>query len=378
MFDQSTRSLAVLQTSAATARTLDLHSLWTRLDDGAEVSWRAKPLFDNVKLNRAIILKHRLRRNETGQLSAGRGVATKVVLPLDPGDLRLGGQYFFVGQPGYDPLLHSLAGNPRGGASARDVRLLQILDELPGFDPFLLREALRREGLEASACYFQVTVPDMRRMHGFVQRELDPLVRSSFEPGSDTGRHTAILAAKLLCSTVDEQMEPLRQTLRLEPAEFEEGVFCWKAFLYYKWSLERIEGDLYRVLDEIRRARPGGGLDSNTRVYLDWAHRAISTAARRIVGVLAADLRLYDEAYRELSEGGRPGAFRSFLLEAPKLFARLGGPMGALDDMVSFWRYRFPSQGAVGVAGDELRQILSDFIAALSRSGPPIVARIAV
>jgi hypothetical protein len=376
MFDRSTRSLAALQTSAATARTLDLHSLWARLAEGTEVAWRARPLFDNVKLNRAIILKHRLRRNETGQFGAGKGVATKVVLPLDPGDLRQGGQYFFVGQPGYDPLLHALAGNARGGASARDVRLLQILDALPGFDPFLMREALRRDGLEASACYFQVTVPDMRRMHGFVQRELDPLVRSSFQGGLDGGRHTAILAVKLLSSTVDEQMEPLRQTLRLEPAQFEEGVFCWKAFLYYKWSLERIEADLYRVLDEIRRARPGGGLNSDTRAYLAWAHRAIATAARRNVGALSADLHLYDEAYRELSEGGQPIAFRDFLLEAPKLFARLGGPMGALEDMVSFWSYRFP-QGAVGVAGDELRDILSDFIAALSRSGPSAMAQVA-
>jgi hypothetical protein len=377
MFDRSTRSLAALQSSAATARTLDLHSLWARLDAAAEPAWRARPLFDNVRLNRAIILKHRLRRNEAGQFSASKGVATKVVLPLDPGDLRQGGQYFFVGQPGYDPLLHGLAGNARGGASARDVRLLQILDELPGFDPFLLREALRRDGLEASACYFQVTVPDMRRMHGFVQRELDPLVRSSLPSGADTGRHTAILAAKLLSSTVDEQMEPLRQTLRLEPGEFEEGVFCWKAFLYYKWSLERVEAELYRILDEIRRARPGGGgLNSHTRAYLAWSHRAIATAARRTVGALAADLHLYDEAYRELSHGGQPGAFRAFLLEAPKLFARLGGPMGALDYIVSFWRYRFPTQEAVGVSGDELRDILSDFIAALSRSGPA-VARIA-
>lgn len=367
MTDPAFRSLAKLQSSAATTRTLDLHSLHERLSDSEE--WWERPLFDNRKLNRAFILKHRLRRNEVGQVGRKRGVATKVILPLDPTNLRIGGQYFYVRQIGYDVMLRTVLGGA-SGVTPRDVHVLETLDRLPGFDPFLIRERLREEGLEASPCYFQVSEPDTRRMLAFVQSELTPLVRSSFAGQTEVDHYTAILASKLLSSAVDEQLEPLRLTLRLEPDNFAEGVFCWRSFLYYKWSLAKVTDECTRVLGEIQSAQPRGVLDRGARSDMARTGEAITAAIAACVNRTRKALQAYDHAYQQLTEGGLPGPFRTFLLEAPGRFAGLGAPLGVVSDITSFWRYRFPEGGAPNVSGEDLREILLDFEASLENESP--------
>ena len=71
-------------------------------------------------------------------------------------------------------------------------------------------------------------------------------------------------------------------------------------------------------------------------------------------------LAVYDEAYAGLTHEGRPAAFRDFLLDAPRLFSRLGDQLGAIQHIVSFWRYRF-SPGASHVGVEELIDIFMDF-----------------
>src|SRR5690606_15131499 len=80
-------------------------------------------------------------------------------------------------------------------------------------------------------------------------------------------------------------------------------------------------------------------------------------------------LRYYDDAYAGLTREGNPVAFRDFLLEAPAMFTRLGDQLGAVQHIVSFWRFRFnPKAPPVGV--DELIDIFMDFETGLRGRGP--------
>lgn len=69
------------------------------------------------------------------------------------------------------------------------------------------------------------------------------------------------MVCALLSSEVSDRLEPLRITLGLDLAEFSEGVFSWRGFLCYKWSLERILAQSHHRpsrLEDLQAGQPCG------------------------------------------------------------------------------------------------------------------------
>jgi hypothetical protein len=359
MADASLRSLLHLKRNASTTRALNLHGIWQR-HGGAEAH-RAEPFFRSPLLNRSIILKHRLRRHEIEGKAGGRSVATKVILPIDHSDLGVGGHYFFVGQSGYDQILKQVTPH-RGRADEHDKKLLELLDTLPSLDPFLMRERLRQNGYEPARCYFDLSEADTARIYGFLRTEIAPLIGASFGDLDVAINHKiAKFASKILDNTSDEDMEPLRLSLSMSKTEFDEGLFCWKGFIYYKWALNQVLPTVRPVADEIAAVRPSDKLTGSNKDYVvrvrDDLQKAIGAACRTV----NATLNVYDRAFDDLARNGQPRAFREFLLQAPAMFYALGERLGAVQHIVSFWRFRFPAGEEIEVTSEELIDILMDF-----------------
>lgn len=365
MSDRAVRSLEHLKGSASTARVLNLLGVWEEhgdsRPDGAvrNPDWAARPIFHTASLNRALIIKHRLRRNETDLFTGRRQVVTKVVIPIDDGDLKTGGRYVFVNQIGFERMMMEAFGVP---ATHPDVATLRLIDKLPSLDPFLLREQLRRGGLDPSPCYFSISESDMQRMMAFVRAEIEPLVTLSL--GEDTlavaSESASRMAAKILSNTPGDQLDALRLTLRLAPEQYQEGVFCWKGFLYYKWTLAALLTEVAGVAEAVRTITPVGKVDRAAREYLARSRDVLRGRIIKTCDEVSRTLRVYDDAYAKLTQEGRPTAFRDFLLDAPSMFAKLGDQLGAVQHIVSYWRFRFGA-GAPPVNVEELMDIFMDF-----------------
>lgn len=353
------RNLARLQATASTSRVLNLMTVWRTSRDVP--GWSEQPLFSNPHLNRALIIKHRLRRDEADLFLRRRRVATKVVIPIDPMDLKLGGRYAFVDQSNFARFVRDVFGT---SMPERDVETLRLIDRLPSLDPFLLREQLARNGRTPDAVYFDLTEADRQRMFAFAQAEIAPLVAASMGRDEQTSKRAAVLVGKILSNADGDEMEPLRLTLRLAPEDYAEGVFCWKGFLYYKWSLASVMSDIGPVAAGIAQIRPSGRVSLEERAELTQSRENLVTWIKRTLGDAAETLKIYDDAYSNLTGNGRPTAFREFLLDAPLLFTRLGEQVAALRHIVSFWHYRI-SGGPIGA--DELLDIFADFEASLAR-----------
>ena len=359
MFDRSIRSLANLKANASTARALNLLAVWQ--EHGDTEAHARRPFFHSSLLNRSIIVKHRLRRDEHDLFSGPRSAATKVILPLDPGDLRIGGQSFFVGQRDYARLMREMTAVTEA-EGMRDDHLLQLLDSLPSLDPFLLRERLRESGYLPSRCYFDLSEGDAQRMYGFLRQELEPLISASFGGSSEVlEQKTAKLAAKMLANANDEELEPLRLVLGMDQSEFSEGVFCWKGYVYYKWRMSELAPLVKPVGQSIARVRSSDSVSKDGAVYLAASRRTLRRAISEACRSTHEALTVYDEAFVDLTRKGQPKAFREFLLRAPELFRALGERLGVLEHIVTFWRYRFPEGGTAAVPIEELRDIFMDF-----------------
>ncbi len=360
MSDRAVRNLALLQASASTSRVLNLLAVWRQ--HGQTEGWAERPLFHDPLLNRCLIIKHRLRRDEMDLFATRRQVATKILLPIDATDLRLGGRSVFVEQSRFSETMTAAFG---AKVIETDIKTLRLLDQLPSLDPFLLREQLKRHGVEPDRCYFDLTEADLKRMFASAQDEITPLVTMSMGSGVGVEVHAARLVGKILSNAQGEEMEPLRQTLRLAPAEYAEGVFCWKGFLYYKWSLASVMTDIRRVASEIATVRPMGPLDQESREYISRSREVLRRKILRTRDTVLGTLKVYDDAYAHLTTNGRPTAFREFLLDAPMLFTRLGDQVGALQHIVSFWNFRFGG-GKAPPSVEELIDVFMDFETSLA------------
>jgi hypothetical protein len=351
--DRSVRFLTALG-GASTSRVLNLFRIAADNIDNPE--HLENPLFLSPIINKAFLLKHRTRADETYLFASPRAVATKIIIPFDSNDLRAGGRSLFVDQRGYTEALRE-AGNYNSESLERDLSVLRMLSAVPSLDPFLLREHLRMNKIEVSSSYFAISEGDQERMHTFVSQEMSKLIALAGGDGASSGR----LVSAMLSNEIDEKLEPLRLTLGLTGNDFREGVFSWRGFLYYKWSMGKFWPDVMSVLREISAIQPFGGMTPEQKVYLTAARRNIIQMVRDNGTHVNKALGVYDASFNDLVEHQSPKTFRDFLLSAPYMFLELGEKLGAISHIVSFWRYRFPMGGPTHIDAEELAAIFQDF-----------------
>jgi hypothetical protein len=242
-----------------------------------------------------------------------------------------------------------------------------MIDMLPSLDPFLLREHLRRHGMNIAPCYFALSHGDLEQMQGFVGYEITRLIELAYRhTGRISSAHVARLVEALLSTDVDERLEPLRETLVMEGESFKEGVFSWKGFLYYKWMLMRLWPQLSVVSDEIGQLVVNGHRDAETGRYIDESRRRLQGALAVERAAVQRSIKIYSDAFEDLIDNGKPQAFREFLLRAPDMFISLGEKVGVISHIASFWRYRFPEGRPPAAHIDEAIDIFQDFEGGLS------------
>lgn len=356
--NRDVRNLANLGETASTSRVLNLAAI--SLTSSRDKEYQLKRFFRDSALNKCLLVKHTLRANERDLFGRSKRTATKIILPFDVNDLRLGGRSIFVNQVGFDAFCRAFF-NIDDIHSNPDVILLRLLDQLPSLDPFLVREHLSRNGYKPGGCYLRISPFDVQRMVGFANAEIERLVCTAFGEGF-TGDAGMKLAGKILADELDKELAPLRLVLAMSESEFSDGIFSWRGFLYFKWRHLELQEEMRRVLEGLATYQPVGAADDAMKEYLRDVRPRL---ARRIVNAIASvgrTLNVYDQAYHALVAGENPGPFRRFLLDGPELFFELGENIGILSHIGSFWSYRMSqAMNDKRLTPAEYSDILADF-----------------
>ena len=362
------RSLVNLQKSGSTARVLNLLDVHRRQAGNPALSDR--PMFESSELNKSIILKHRLRPHERELFTTSRSTATKVILPLDRTDLRAGGRSFFIGEERIEHILETHFSN-NARLTSQDLSLLDILDEIPSMDPFLLRETLARNGHLPALEYFNISEADLVRMRTFVESEMSGLINLV---ASNDGRGAGDFSQKLLSETPDASFEPLREALKMDAGQYRDGIFAWRGMLYYKWISSTTLRESSKTCIEISNfvAAPPRTKEA-TRFICDTKNK-ISTEISRSFGYVIKTLGEYDTSYNKFLTEERPSEFRDFLLNAPEIFVSLGEVIGSLQHINSFWAFRMGTPHRGRITEIDFVDILTDFQSGLAFE-PEIMTR---
>ncbi|WP_443749283.1 hypothetical protein [Asticcacaulis solisilvae] len=334
--NRDVRNLANLGERASTSRVLNLSHIY--LTSAREKEYQLRPFFRDSQLNKCILVKHTLRANERDLFGRTKRTATKIILPFDPNDLKLGGRSILVNQMGFDGFCRSYFGID-DIMSIPDIQILRLLDQLPSLDPFLVREHLSRNGFKPGSCYLKISPFDVQRMVGFANAEIERLVVTAFGEGF-AGDAGVKLTGKILADELDKELAPLRRVLRMSEDEFSDGIFSWRGFLYFKWRHLELQDEMRKVLEGLATYQPQGSADEALKEYLREVRPRL---ARKIVDAIAnvgRTMAVYDQAYHALVGGENAGPFRRFLLDGPELFFELGENIGILSHIGSFWSYR--------------------------------------
>ena len=201
--DRTFRSLKGLEKTASTSRVLNLAALKARNADNPEHG--KHPIFIATSLSGAVIVRHRLRPQERESFDRHRYSATKLIIPFTRSDLSLGGRTIFVAERGWLDVLDELRGEAPD--MARDIGVLEAIDELPSLDPFLLREHLKRRGFEISPSHFEISAPDLVRMQRFVGSEITKLIELAYRDAAGAmENNTSRLVEALLSAKTDARL----------------------------------------------------------------------------------------------------------------------------------------------------------------------------
>jgi len=356
MMTDQIRSLASLDNVTSSSRVLNLNLIYKNNRLSSE--YRQKPLFSNVQLNRAIILKHRLRPSERAEFTDGRSVATKILFPLDKMEIKLGAQYLFVGQNDFEERLCEILREKLFDLGG-DIAILQLLDSLPSLDSYLLRQFLERGGLRPSDCYLEKGAADLKYVQQFVLNEMSKLAKLSF--GENEGaRKTPILIANLLSSRAAEFTDDLRQTLQMQKSDYREGLFFWKAILFYKFQIQKTFSIAKKTSNEIKRIRPVGLISKGQKTEISQLNNKILHRISSILNDASSIISIYDDAYLDLVNNGNVLNFRDFLMSAPQLFKQLGESYNDVTHIVNFWKFRPKKGHSVAVTLETLASMLAE------------------
>lgn len=269
MSDSESRTLVILKENGSTARFLNLLRFY--LDDAQPPP--PNGLFQNHLLKRCIVAKHFFRGDEVGMFSDGRRHGTKIILPLNAQDLRLGGRYFLLGQNQYSDIRREIWGDSHD-ARNHDEAVLAILDKAPSLDPFLLRETFNRQGIQPDPFYFDLSEHDLQEMFDFARAELEPLAETLFGSSPGGGESGRRLVHRLLFNDESDQIEPLRLALRLEKDNYAEGMFAWKGFIYFKWQFAGLAETAPGVIRQIGEVFPTGQVEPEEKQHIRDMSRA--------------------------------------------------------------------------------------------------------
>ena len=204
-------------------------------------------------------------------------------------------------------------------------------------------------------------------MRNFAGEEVSRLVGVAF--ASENGYVSRELVDKMveliLANEADEKLEPLRVALGLEGNDFREGIFSWRGFLYFKWQLREVQGQLGNVMRSVDKVRVTNLSDFEIRRNID----ANTKTLKQSLILVAKDCReliaLYDKAFADLVDRAHAQAFRKFLLDSPQLFLELGHLMGVVNHICSFWSFRFKDDRNLNIDAMDFEDMMTEFVTAL-------------
>lgn len=359
------RSLSRARLFGSTARVLDLPRLVERYHQQPGNTAAARP-FENLLLNRAIIIKHSLRPHERAIFDNQKFVATKLVFPITLSDLNSGAFSLFINEPQFVERMLKFLGLPSKDESfSRDERLLNIFDEVPAFDPFLIAERAALDDVDLPYGLIDLSDHDLIEMRQAISKSLSKIAALAIDENINMAADR--LATAFLNNRNDGQLKPLQSAMRMTEGDFRKAIFSWKGILYYQWKLNDINSSFLPIVQSLKNIRPFDGDFETNRVIRNQSRLIVSSLNKAMVTV-GEQLGYYDAAITAIHDNRDVEVFSAFLSNADETFRKIGMSASILSHCVDYWKFAFKDIKSRHIPTERALDIVNGLAAPLSDS----------
>jgi len=312
-----------------------------------------EPFFLNSGLSKVIFVKHNLRPEEYELFDDRAVVETKLIVPFDKRRLELGGRSFFLGERAAKETLRSIFRidpESRDPQTARDMKVLRVMNKVPSFDAFILREALRLAGLNPDPRYFAASYLETKDATEAIYADMGPLVQTALGKAASE-EELERFVDQVWNVDGDGKQNLFFEALRIPRAEWPEIVFAWKALLYYRQKIHKETDRLPKLAREIRTARLTNNVNMCSLSELNDLKQQL------IRNLLALQTRAHED-YERLSQAlvsaltkFEAKKFRQWLRMLSSNIVKLGTDVTTFDQVASYYLYEFGGKDCLdGVA----------------------------
>jgi len=344
--------------------TKDIAGIAAGIDDDDPIG----PLFRNRYLNESIVFK--VVDSVVVRGKKQHGVETLIYFPYNHDNIYEGGDSILVSDPRRaEKLLHKCGldtvNEEKAEAGRWDIRIMEMIDQLPTLDPFLLKCKAQQLGIEEklNPAYFNISIEEWNRIQKPIREKIDALVRKALGMDGQDAAGNAELQAKIeeniskflkkIWEARDiEGIEDFVYGMEMPPERAPELFFAWKAICYYQVQFIEVEKALRKLFAWVGDPKTSlpvdfGGLRTDSQAEIKRNLRLLKASLRENYLSIVEKLKTYEESYRQFIEESRPGPFREFLGEADLHYVDLAACLSRNSHAINLLQDQLSRTGAM-------------------------------
>lgn len=301
-------------------------------------------MFKHMRLNRAIYLKDTLAvGNQSDRKSPGSIIATKLLWPYDDQDVYAGGETIFLRDPLFESAIQRKLGiqNLRNSPEwASDKHVFQILEQLPSFDPFLLKDRFQIEGIPLEPEYFNIAEAEWIAVRRYLREKIAPMINLAFkEMNIDSAAKVDQFIDKIWVGSDVNDLAPLIKAFRLPVENTQEILNGWKGVAYFEKQYQGSKGSFVLFAEWITKdARPMDFPPVDIREELNQYREAVRVLYAETWKECISIFTEYNKSYEALlGAQHEPAGFIKFINQSSDHFWTLGSNLTKLYNAIDIW-----------------------------------------
>lgn len=340
--------------------------------------------FDNARLNKAIVFKYPCFDAEIDEFvdAAGqkkdRPVETCLYFPYDSNLPQDGGHGVYLREVDFTDKLRYFIGidlQTVSAENARDIELLNILDDIPSLDPFLMRVKFDEENVEIDGEFLGLDKVEELSIKAIVTRDVFPIISKAFPPGFIEKRAKSMSDfINGLWKAQSAEAEMFIESFGIDKTLSNRILTAWKGVAYYEYKYsENIKRstEIIRWLNSPDSDPYDIAMVGHLKDLYSMHKRSTIEQVRAITINTMNIFKNYRECHTFFLSKNDPGPFREFLNRANERFWALGFCVNALDHCNYLFETEVMDKPGMKLRSDQFEGFLAKLNATIERNVNP-------
>ena len=347
---------------------------------------KGQKLFKSNSLNQSYIFKYPNfdieLANENGEdsqlirgISQDRPVETAVYLPSDNKNPQNGGYAIYLRQKNAKSLLTRHFGlniDCDSNEFSSDFHKLNILDEIPSLDPFLIKTAFDGKKISLDQAYISLPFNVEKSIKASISRKIRPIIERAVGGSKAAKADSRIKFVNAIWDPSLPEAQLFIKSFRIDPKQSSIIFGAWKGLAFYEHQFSQQAphiGSFLKWLNS-KSSTPFDIMQNRAhKEQQEMFKKHIDRRIRNMINNVLSIFRSFHNSYDAFIVGSDPVPFRNYLLSASRRYWVLGYCCTALANSISVFNRTMEESYNGQISFDKLNDMLFFIDASINSRG---------